>query len=962
MKIKILISTFVIVFSGYSQNIKKIYKSIKNSEIEEAIIESSKTDSKAKFDENENILFQLSQSVLQSISNSSVFKPYDAFNQFKSIPINKADEINDYLNKYELNINKIQELIYTGVVYEAKKQNSESSYNKALEICKPCSYENELIDLKTSSAYNECKAKQSVNGYKYFIDNYPSSKFTNEIQELYCQISFELVKNSLNKSELQKFIKSIHSNKNLKSNNFCQNKIQVVNDIIDSLTILEIGNNYDELKQFIIENPASKFIIKLKQDLPNLLYQESIKTNSFDLMKIFISEYPIDIRSKALKEKLSKTKYFEISINKVNNCEDCKYEFVKENILGNKNYLFKSNEKYGIIDIKSGKAQTSFKYDAIERVSDKIAKVLLNEKWGLIDKTCKEITRINFDNIYTGYKDNYSCVNRNNKYGVIDQNGKEITQIIYEDILYESYNKQNDELVFDKKEFLFYDDLLGVKYNGKWGHIDKNGNNITPFIYDTIHNFKEGVAVVGKYVKFGFNNKLMFGVIDRTGKEIIPLIYDNINDCSDGLLAVCKIYYHEIKLVGEGESPRKIIENNIDFSKINNLDEIGQRIESDKPIKADYKWGYINKFGEIIVPLKYSGVRHNSAESVISNLDCGDFKEGVAIVYISSPIYDEFGNFEGYSGGCGLIDKTGKEITEMKYSEISNFNNGIAFIRNKKSLCGFINQNGKEISQIIYKKNHLLLDNDLMLVCADLKDKNKDTDMTPDINRFGVIDKSGKEIISTKYEFIRYDKLLAKKNNKSNIFFRGYACAKLNGKWGIIDSTGQEIIPFIFDDIKEDDGYFHDNLVAVKYNGKWGFIDKNGKEIIPFKYDYASRFCNGIATVEIFQKNRRDKLFYLINKNGMVIKTIGIGNKQAFENINIDYDNFFNGLKKNGLTCLGKNTLGGNETSDIRFGFIDNMGNEITDIDYWPMYFHETLAIVRGVSDNETKILHFNVE
>ncbi|MGB9726533.1 MAG: WG repeat-containing protein [Minisyncoccia bacterium] len=32
-------------------------------------------------------------------------------------------------------------------------------------------------------------------------------------------------------------------------------------------------------------------------------------------------------------------------------------------------------------------------------------------------------------------------------------------------------------------------------------------------------------------------------------------------------------------------------------------------------------------------------------------------------------------------------------------------------------------------------------------------------------------------------------------------------------------------------------------------NDKWGFIDKTGKEVIPFKYDYAYDFSEGLAHV-----------------------------------------------------------------------------------------------------------------
>jgi hypothetical protein len=38
-------------------------------------------------------------------------------------------------------------------------------------------------------------------------------------------------------------------------------------------------------------------------------------------------------------------------------------------------------------------------------------------------------------------------------------------------------------------------------------------------------------------------------------------------------------------------------------------------------------------------------------------------------------------------------------------------------------------------------------------------------------------------------------------------------------------------------------------MAAVEFNNKWGFIDKTGKELIPFKYDDCLNFSEGLAGV-----------------------------------------------------------------------------------------------------------------
>ena len=67
----------------------------------------------------------------------------------------------------------------------------------------------------------------------------------------------------------------------------------------------------------------------------------------------------------------------------------------------------------------------------------------------------------------------------------------------------------------------------------------------------------------------------------------------------------------------------------------------------------------------------------------------------------------------------------------------------------------------------------------------------------------------------------------------------------------IIDKTGKEVIPCVFDEIKE----FGDTTdIFVVHsggwkNGKWGIIDKDGTIRLPIEYDSVSKVENGYAIV-----------------------------------------------------------------------------------------------------------------
>ena len=53
-------------------------------------------------------------------------------------------------------------------------------------------------------------------------------------------------------------------------------------------------------------------------------------------------------------------------------------------------------------------------------------------------------------------------------------------------------------------------------------------------------------------------------------------------------------------------------------------------------------------------------------------------------------------------------------------------------------------------------------------------------------------------------------------------FHEGFACVKLNGKFGFVNPQDQVVIPIIYDDA----GYFHEGLAWVRFKGISGVISK----------------------------------------------------------------------------------------------------------------------------------------
>ena len=80
-------------------------------------------------------------------------------------------------------------------------------------------------------------------------------------------------------------------------------------------------------------------------------------------------------------------------------------------------------------------------------------------------------------------------------------------------------------------------------------------------------------------------------------------------------------------------------------------------------------------------------------------------------------------------------------------------------------------------------------------------------------------------------------------------FSEGLATVKLNDKYGYIDKTGREVIPCKYDDAWN----FSEGFAKVALNGKYGYIDETGKEVARWtttKEAYKLKLNSGKYTLE----------------------------------------------------------------------------------------------------------------
>lgn len=429
------------------------------------------------------------------------------------------------------------------------------------------------------------------------------------------------------------------------------------------------------------------------------------------------------------------------------------------------------NNLWAFID-KNGKLLSDFKYNDIDYVEEDFYVVELNNKWGIVDSEIKPITPIKYDkynNYYRNFSEGNLCVYLNEKWGYINSKGKEITKPKYDNA--DDYKNGRARVVLDFKE----------------GLIDKNGKEIIPLIYDELIRVSNSFSYVGKYDESGDSKKYAIinerngkvvvslkyenlysnfepffpfharlakvklknkvGVVNEKGKVIIPLIYDSIESLGTGYVVFKDGKY------GYMDEDFKIIVPIINDYKeneesISNVCGIVQKESSLLLLCQNNKYGFANRKGKIITPIKYDKVEsvymrgafvslngksgyinEIGKETIPLKIDMSlsamlfHFNEGILVyrennkwgaidstgVEIVSPKYDTLTDFVwGFSiGSIGsnwyIINKKGKIQKTLKYDKVAKCDADVAFV-SKNGRWGLIDKNGNKISPIKYDK------------------------------------------------------------------------------------------------------------------------------------------------------------------------------------------------------------------------------------------------------------------
>ena len=289
------------------------------------------------------------------------------------------------------------------------------------------------------------------------------------------------------------------------------------------------------------------------------------------------------------------------------------------------------------------------------------------------------------------------------------------------------------------------------------------------------------------------------------------------------------------------------------------FDEARNFNESRAAVNQGGLWGYVDPHGEIKVPFKYLGAwtfqhgmgRVQSAENRLFGYVSVN---GDTVVDIT---FDEGRDFKGRLAAVrkasfwGVINTNGETVIPPQYDNVEVL--GAEYIAvSDKDLWGLYHIEKELIIPHLYQ-NIYSLRGDVMRV------KNaKGRYAYINLNNQAIFDQSyykaydPQEGIFAVCDSVDKCYLMDRKGIRLSGYYEnlhpgneGLFIGKLNGKWGVLGSNGQSLVPFRYDLIYN----FQEGYAPYLKNSLWGYVGANGHVMTSPQFGLAWHFQNGKARV-----------------------------------------------------------------------------------------------------------------
>ena len=371
-------------------------------------------------------------------------------------------------------------------------------------------------------------------------------------------------------------------------------------------------------------------------------------------------------------------------------------------------------------------------------------------------------------------------------------------------------------------------------------------------------------------------------------------IYSNIGDYNNGLYIVRKdndekgTYAYGV--VNDGGT----VYIPVEYNRIEFTNEYGAYEDNVYKCEKNGKWGLVSSTNGTLLPCEYNSLS-NKGNGIWRTFKNGKYgyvqlNRLSSITTLIPCIYESLGDYSTDShihatlkGKKGMIDGQNKIIIPFEYSKVGNpchtsNGNSIVWVE-KDGKLGIYNDDGKELQPCDIDKAYILTEyNSIELSYTDCPSTDyiyivrngltglisgstfetiipcmyehlspiKSNKAFYKVNgKWGIIDTSNKTIQLAIYDNVEIDGSTLSEQKMPSMAFQSNMYVCNNGKVGMLKANGEDFIPVKYDSL----GMYSDNMLVAKVGDKYGFLNEEGKESVPFVYSQAHNYSEGLAAV-----------------------------------------------------------------------------------------------------------------
>jgi len=351
-----------------------------------------------------------------------------------------------------------------------------------------------------------------------------------------------------------------------------------------------------------------------------------------------------------------------------------------------KYFIFEEKGKLGLVDLQ-GKTVLAPTFNSIEEKQPYFFACSKTKGCSVYNGNLQLVLKGDYNSIELGCEGQF-IVEKNRKYGVVSEKGTIILPLKYSFIDSNKngytvtlndktglFNSEGKEIIPISYHWIYTDKIddnipIVAELDGKEGYINTKNEWVIPPTYRDAFAFRQGLAKVREVRDYIYINLKGEPVIQDFDADVIE---PSDNTYIVGVRKECKYMVYDLNgnLLDTYDLLRKNLSDDAIFA-----------------VKKGGKWGYIDGYGKVIIPLEYEEVRNFSEglaavrkdgkwgyinpknEIVIpiefTNIGVSSFKNGVAKYYTDSNI--------------GLINMKGEIIAEPKYNIIKYVKENVAIV------------------------------------------------------------------------------------------------------------------------------------------------------------------------------------------------------------------------------------------------------------------------------------------